>query len=45
MNPKEIGCKDAEWINLAHGREQQWALVCTVMNLRVPSKAGDSWTK
>jgi hypothetical protein len=28
------------WIQLAQNRAQRWALVNTIMNLRVPSKVG-----
>jgi hypothetical protein len=33
---REIGWGDMDWIDLAQDRDQWWALVCTVMNLRVP---------
>jgi len=35
------GCKDVEWIYLAQDRIQWQAVVNTVMNLRLPLKAGD----
>jgi hypothetical protein len=31
-----IGWEVADWINLVKDKEQSWALVSTVMNLRVP---------
>jgi hypothetical protein len=36
---KEVGSVGLDWVNLAEGTEQWWALVSTVMNLGVPSKA------
>jgi hypothetical protein len=30
-----IGCKDVDWIHLAQDRDQWWAVVNTVMNIRV----------
>jgi hypothetical protein len=30
----EIGWESVEWIHLAHERDQQWAVVNTVMNLQ-----------
>jgi hypothetical protein len=36
MDLREIGCGDMDWIGLAKDRDQWWALVNTVMNLRVP---------
>jgi hypothetical protein len=35
MDLKEIGINGANWIQLAQDRVQWWALVNTVMNLRV----------
>jgi hypothetical protein len=32
---REIGCGSVEWIHLAQHRDWWWALVNTVMNLRV----------
>jgi hypothetical protein len=36
MDLREIGWDDVDWIDLAQDRDQWWALVSTVMNLRVP---------
>jgi hypothetical protein len=36
MDFREIGWGRADWIDLAHNRDQWRALVNTVMNLRVP---------
>jgi hypothetical protein len=36
MDLKEIGWDGMDWIDLAQDRDQWWALVNTVMNLRVP---------
>jgi len=33
---KEIGWKGVEWIYLAHGRDQWWAVVNIVTNLQIP---------
>jgi hypothetical protein len=33
---REIGFGDVDWIRLAQDRDRWWALVNTVMNLRVP---------
>jgi hypothetical protein len=40
----EIGWDGAAWIQLAHDRDQWWAVVNTVMNLRFLYKAGDLLT-
>jgi hypothetical protein len=32
---KEIGFEGVDWIHLAQGRDKWWALVNTVINLRV----------
>jgi hypothetical protein len=40
-NVREIWWKVVELIHLAQDREQWWAVVNTVMNLRVPLKAGN----
>jgi hypothetical protein len=36
INLKETGWGGMDWIHLAQDRDQWWALVNTVMNLRVP---------
>jgi hypothetical protein len=36
MDLREIGFVDVDWIHLAQDRDTWWALVNTVMNLRVP---------
>jgi hypothetical protein len=36
MNLREIGWEGVDWIHLAQDREQWWAPVTTVMNIRVP---------
>jgi hypothetical protein len=36
MDLRETGFGDVDWINLAQDRDRWWALVNTVMNLRVP---------
>jgi hypothetical protein len=36
MDLRDIGWGGMDRIDLAHGRDQWWALVNTVMNLRVP---------
>jgi len=40
MDHREIGWKDVDWMRLAQDREQWRALLNTVVNLRVPQKAG-----
>jgi hypothetical protein len=42
MDLMEIGWEGVDWIHLAQDRDQWLALVNTVMNLRVPKKAGIS---
>jgi hypothetical protein len=37
---REIGWGGMDWIDLAQDRDQWWAPVNTVMNLRVPYNAG-----
>jgi hypothetical protein len=36
MDLREIGFGDVNWIHLAQDRDTWWALVNTMMNLRVP---------
>jgi hypothetical protein len=36
MDLREVGWKDADWIDLAQNRDRWRALVNAVMNLRVP---------
>jgi hypothetical protein len=41
MDLREIGWKVVRWMNMAQDRDHWWTLVITVMNLRIPYKAGD----
>ena len=36
MDLREVGCDLGDWIALAEDRDQRWAYVRAVMNLRVP---------
>jgi hypothetical protein len=36
MDLSEIGWEGVDWMHLAQGRDQWWAVVKMVMNLRVP---------
>jgi hypothetical protein len=36
MDLREKGCEVVDWIHLAQDKDQWWAVVNTVMNLRVP---------
>jgi hypothetical protein len=36
MDLREGGCGGSEWVDMAQDRDRWWALVYTVMNLRVP---------
>jgi hypothetical protein len=36
MDVREIGFGDVDWINLDQDRDRWWAVVNTVMKLRVP---------
>jgi len=44
MDVREIGSEGVNWMHLALTYDQWRALVNTVMNLRVPEKAGDLLT-
>ena len=44
MNLQEVGCGGMNWTGLAQDRERWWALVNVVMNLWVPSDAGNFLT-
>jgi hypothetical protein len=41
MGLPEIGLEGVDWIHLAQDRDLWWVLVNSVMNLRVPYKAGN----
>jgi hypothetical protein len=36
MDIREVGWGDVDWIDLAQDRDMCWALVYTVMNIRIP---------
>jgi hypothetical protein len=36
MNLREIGCDGVDWMDMAKDRDQWWALMNKVLNLRVP---------
>jgi hypothetical protein len=36
MDLRETGCENVDWIHLTLDRDSSWALMNTVMNLRVP---------
>jgi hypothetical protein len=44
MDLREIGLGDVDWIHWVQDRDRWRALVKTVMNLRVPLKAGNFLT-
>jgi hypothetical protein len=44
-DPREIGWGDMDWIDLAKDRDQWRAVLNTVMNLRIPKKAGKFLSK
>jgi hypothetical protein len=41
MDLREIGREDVDWMHLTQDRDQWLVLGKTVMNLRVPKKAGN----
>jgi len=43
MDLQEVGGGCGDWMELAQDRDRWWALVSTVMNLRVPKMRGISW--
>jgi hypothetical protein len=36
MDLRETGLEDVDWIHMAQDKDQWWAVVNTIMNLRVP---------
>ena len=44
MHIKGKGWDVADWIRLDQKREEWWAPVKTVMNLRIPQNKGNFWT-
>jgi hypothetical protein len=45
MDLREGGWEVVDWIHLAQDRDQWRAIMSTVMNLRVPQKAGNFLTR
>jgi len=43
MDLQEVGGGCEYWMELVENRDRWWALVSTVMNLRVPKMRGISW--
>jgi hypothetical protein len=44
MNLQVVGCGGMDWIELAEDRGRWWALVKSIMNLRVPYSVGNFFT-
>jgi len=44
MDLQEVGGGCGDWMELAQDRDRCWALVSTVMNVRVPKNAGNFLT-
>jgi len=44
MDLQEVGGGCEDWMELSEDRNRWWALVSTVMNLRVPKNAGNFLT-
>ena len=44
MDVKEMGWEGVDWMDLAQDRDKLWAVVNMVMNLQVPSNAGNALT-
>jgi hypothetical protein len=38
MDLKKMRCESVDWIHLAHDRDQWWALLNTILNLKVSMK-------
>jgi hypothetical protein len=45
MDLREIGREGVDWIHLAQDRDQWWAVVNMVINIRVPQKVGSFLTR
>jgi hypothetical protein len=44
MDLTEMGWKGVNWINLAQDRDKRRAVVCKVLNFRVPQNPGNLFT-
>jgi hypothetical protein len=44
MDVREIGWKGVDWLHLDQDRDQWLAVMNTIMNVRVPYKAGNFFT-